>query len=440
MYDIDGKKIIKKLNENGFKAYFIGGCVRDNLLKREVCDYDVTTDAKPEQIIELFSDHKLVLKGLKHGTVGVVKRGKLFEVTSFRIDGEYKDNRHPENVIFSSDLRQDVIRRDFTINSIACDGNKYIDYLGGISDLNDKIIRTCGEPEKRFKEDGLRILRAMRFQAQLGFKIEKNTHQAMKKCAYLLKNISVERIYSELTKTLTGDYAEAALFDNAEVLFEVVPELKPLYNLDQNNPSHNLDAFRHTLKAVGLTPKDAVLRWTALLHDTGKACTYSVGKDGNGHFYGHMKYSKKIAVEVLTRLKASKNMIKQVSTLCGVHDEKLDTKYKIKSFLSDYGTELFEKLLSFKHADLFAHSEYGITKYLPVNEKTERAYDEIISNGECYKLCDLKISGKDLLQNGIGGNYSQILSDVFDKVIASVLPNEKQSLINYVKRNYIKKD
>lgn len=436
MYDIDGKSILKKLNENGFKAYFIGGCVRDNLLKRKVYDFDITTNATPEKIIELFSENKLILNGLKHGTVGVVKKGKLFEITTFRIDGEYKDSRHPEYVTFSANLKNDVVRRDFTINSIACDINeKYIDYLGGINDLNEKIIRTCGEPEKRFNEDALRILRAVRFQAQLGFKIENNTHNAMIKCAHLLKKISVERIYTELTKTLMGDYAESALFDNATVLFQIIPELKPLYNLDQNSLSHNLDAFKHTLKVVSLAPKNPILRWSALLHDTGKAHTYTLGKDGYGHFYGHMKYSKQIAKDVLTRLKASKKTIKDVSTLCGIHDENLDSKYKIKTILSKYGTEFFDNLLLLKKADLFAHSTYGIKKYLPINEKTQKTYEKILSSHECYKFSDLKINGKDLISNNVRGNYSEILSDVFDKVLSSKLPNEKRALLDYVKRN-----
>lgn len=440
MFDI-ALKIVSKLNSCNFDAYIVGGACRDKLLCKNIHDVDITTNAKPDEILQVFSDYKTLDIGKKHGTISVLFENFWFEITTYRIEGEYLNNRRPKTVEFTDNLYLDLSRRDFTINAICFNhlNGDYIDFFGGIFDLNDKIIRCIGNADERFKEDALRILRAVRFSSELGFTIEEKTKKAIISALPLLNNISKERIYAEFCKILQGKFVQKALTENSEVLFEIIPELKPTKDFDQKSLSHLKGVYDHILEVVSLCDEnDLVLRLTALFHDSGKAYCYQDTSDGYRHFYGHWVSSSEIAKTVLTRLKAPKTIISQVSVLCLYHDADLKTKYEIKSFLSKYSEELFEKLLKHKYFDLITHSQHGIDKYGHFYYNTSKLYNEIKSSGECYRFSDMNFNGDDCIRLGIkNSEISKTLNIVFDLILQNVLLNDKEIIENYIKHNLL---
>lgn len=432
--------VIEQLNNNGFECFVVGGAIRDYLLGLPIHDYDFTTNATPSQIKEVFSHFTLLNKGEKHGTIGVLIDDKVYEITTYRIDGDYLLNRKPEKVEFSLNLSEDLARRDFTINSVCyCPRKGFIDVYNGINDIENKIIKTVGDSVLRFNEDALRILRALRFSSILGFEIEEETANAIFKTKGLLQNVSKERIYSELCKILIGKNASKVLEKFKYVLFEIIPELEKSDNFEQISKSHTKNVFEHTLWVIDNCENNLVLRLAALFHDSGKPYSYQDGSDGYRHYKDHWDKSAEIAKTALTRLRAPKSVIKQVELLCKHHDADLVNKVEIKELLNVFGIDLFNLLLKHKLADVLAHSQYGIDKYLPYLQNTEKLYDEIIKNGECYKISQLNFNGSDALNLGLDGQViGEILLKLYKLVINEKIENNFECLKDYVIRNFVK--
>ncbi|MBQ8975646.1 MAG: HD domain-containing protein, partial [Oscillospiraceae bacterium] len=331
--------LLKKLTDAGYEAYVVGGCVRDSLLGIEPKDWDVCTDALPEQTMQVLAEYKLIPTGLKHGTVTVVSHGKSVEITTFRTDGQYSDNRRPDSVSFVSSLREDLARRDFTINAMAYRGG-IVDLFGGTQDLKNGVIRCVGNPEKRFSEDALRIMRALRFASRYGFSVEQGTSDAVHTLRGLLKNIAYERIFTELKGILMGAGAGRMLVDFADVFAVIMPEIEPCIGFAQNNPAHYLDVWGHTARAVDLAPGDENVRLALMLHDIGKPEKFFTGVDGKGHFYGHPAVSRRLAEAILGRLRCDNKTKEQVLTLVEHHDDKFpETKKGIRRLLAAYGED-----------------------------------------------------------------------------------------------------
>lgn len=429
--------IVKKLEENGYSAYLVGGSVRDELLSRAVNDFDIATNASPQAVMQVFADERVVGTGIKHGTVTIVIDHNPYEVTTFRTEGDYKDCRHPETVSFVTSLKEDLERRDFTINALAYNPKTgIIDYFGGIDDLNNKIIRAVGEPRKRFQEDALRILRAVRLSAQLGFEIEKNTLSAMKLCAKNLDFVSKERIFDELTKLICAKYAADAIYACKEIIFQIIPELSPIDGFKQQSLSHDYDVFNHTLKAIELAKKRTpTIMWTLLLHDIAKPLCFTVDEKGYGHTKGHPEVSSKISAEIADRLKFPTKLKNDVVNLVYMHDADVSkTKYQVKRFLFEYGKEFAYNLLSVKTADMLAHSDYGIKKYKVEKVNLREYLSQILNNNECYDFSALKISGSDLLKLGFKGkSVGEAKSILLDKVMREELKNDEQELLIFAK-------
>lgn len=430
-------KIINTLKDNHYDAYLVGGCVRDNFLGSTPKDYDVCTNALPETIAEIFKEEKLLLYGLKHGTVTVVLDGECYEITTYRIDKDYKDGRHPETVEFTTDLVEDLKRRDFTINAMAYDviTNKTEDPFNGLFDLDNKIIRCVGNAEDRFNEDALRIMRALRFSAVLGFEVEESTKNAIFKLYKNLSKISWERINSEFSKLLVGKNCVKILREYKEVFFYLMPELKPMDGFNQNNKYHIHDVWEHTLHVIENTPEDLVLRLTALFHDIGKPDTYIIGEDGQGHFYTHPIKSVELTDIVLKRLRYS-NLIKDnVILLIAEHSLTFEVSKKfLKRLLAKIGETALRQLLVFRKADIIGQKgkEIAVERLFKI-DNISSVLDEIIAENSCFSLSDLEISGKDLIDAGIPPSkiMGKMLNATLKEVINGTLPNEKKELLKF---------
>lgn len=434
--DEGAREIIARLNQKGYKAYIVGGCVRDLIMGKTPYDWDITTSALPEEILEVFSSYYTIPTGIKHGTVTVRLNGQNYEVTTFRKDGDYKDSRHPENVDFVTSIEEDLKRRDFTVNSMAYSENEgLIDLYGGLSDINNKIIRAVGNPYERFSEDTLRILRGARFSSSLGFEVEENTKKAMFELAENLKSVSVERVFVELDKLLLGKSVKTVLLDLYKIIFVVIPELEKSYKFAQHSKWHKYDVYEHTAVAVESVEKDSLLRWCMLLHDIGKPDKFFI-KDGEGHFYGHPERSEVIAKEILERLKVPTAFKREVCNLILIHDKRITlTRERVKKALSKMGDKTFFDLMKVKLADNNAQStslalaeKENVRKLLSLGE-------EIVKSGECYSLSCLAVDGNDILKLGIEGKkVGEVLERLLDEVIFGNIPNEKERLIASVKK------
>ncbi len=431
----DSQNLIKRLQTCGHKAYAVGGVVRDFLMGKKCSDTDITTSATPNEVTECFKDYKLVLTGLKHGTVTVVLNGKNYEITTFRKEFGYTDNRHPDGVNFVTNLSEDLSRRDFTINAMAYNEEEgIIDLYGGQNDIKNKIIKTVGNADQRFKEDALRILRALRFSSRLNFKIEKNTKIAILKNANLLKNISVERLYSELTGILLGDAVESVLLEFKEVFFTLIPQLKDCDGFLQKSKYHKYDVYKHIVKSVSLSKKDKIVRWALYLHDIEKPSCFSRDGDGVGHFYGHQTKSAKTAVEILKHFKAESYVISTVNSLIYLHDSKTElTRSEIKMQMSKYSYEFLKLLTHVRVGDALAHA----FPYSQVRAKNARAYlntvKDVIKNKECYTLKQLCVNGQDVKNLGYNGaQIKEKLNFLLKAVIYDEVKNEKSELLRYI--------
>lgn len=426
-------KAIDLLTSHGYKAYAVGGCVRDSLRGVEPSDYDIATSAFPNEVKAVFSKNTTIDTGIAHGTVTVLMDGEPLEITTFRIDGEYEDHRHPSGVSFTRDIKNDLARRDLTINAMAYSPTEgLIDLFGGREDLENGIIRAVGDPEKRFQEDALRILRALRFASILNFRIEDETKKAMLSCRSLLKSIAAERICSELSKLLLGDSCERILTENAAILTEIIPELAPCVGFDQKNPHHIYDVYLHTVHTVASCPKDKNLRFAALLHDCGKPDTFSIGSDGIGHFYGHSERSLELAKIVLERLKFDNDSKNEILTLIKYHDPVIaENQTSVGRIARKIGIPKLKKLLDLKSADNLAQAPSCHAR-LEGYEHIRKIIDEMLEKESCFSLKKLAINGDDLIKTAgftTGKALGAALSALLDEVIDGSLPNEREALI-----------
>ena len=431
------KTIIKSLEDKGFEAYLVGGCVRDSVMGITPHDYDITTSATPIEMMECFTGFKVIETGIKHGTLTVVIDKNQIEVTTFRIDGEYTDFRRPDSVSFSRDLKEDLSRRDFTINALAYNEKTgIVDMFGGLEDIKNEKIRCVGEPDKRFFEDALRILRALRFSSTLDFEIEKDTAKSILKNQELIKNIAVERVFVEFKKLLCGKRVEQVLLEFRDVFAQFIPEIKPCFDFEQKTKYHCYDVYTHIVKTVANIKADEKLRLTAFFHDIGKPQTFFSDENGVGHFYGHNKNSSRIAKQVLKRLKADNKTVEDVATNVYIHDREVSlTEKSVKRFLSKYSLQSFYDLLEIKKADALAHAK----EYRDRTDYLQTLYDlssKIINEKQCFNLKDLALNGYDLINLGYSGKcVGEALEFLLGEVIDGKVQNEKESLIKHLKDN-----
>lgn len=426
---VDG--IIRQLNEKGFEAFLVGGCVRDSILGTQPSDWDIATNALPEQVKALF--HKTVDTGIRHGTVTVIMDGTNYEVTTYRIEGDYKDYRRPSQVRFSSSLEDDLGRRDFTVNAIAWHPRQgYVDPFGGLKDLPDKIIRAVGSPDERFREDALRMLRAVRFSAQLDFSIEEKTFHSIQKYSSLIKHISGERIREEMTKILmSSDPLKFSLLEETGLLQFLLPEFVPAFRTDQDNPYHIYNVAMHTLKAVSYIKKDRNLRWAMLLHDIGKPYVKTVDKKGVGHFYGHSRESVKIAEKVLKRLRFDNKSMERIVKLVDIHDRNIEAAdSSIRKHVNRLGVDLFADWLLVKEADNRAQNPVYLDERLEKLNRVRQIFQEIVEKNECFSLKSLAINGDDLIAMGYkpGKKIKEILNGLLEAVMDKPEKNMKEIL------------
>lgn len=438
----NAKAVISSLENVGYEAFAVGGCVRDYIMNRPCDDVDITTSAKSDELEKVLKDNniKFIETGLKHGTVTAVYNGESFEITTYRTDGVYKDSRHPENVEFVTDIKEDLSRRDFTVNAMAYnDSMGIVDLFGGQEDIENKIIRAVGDPDKRFKEDALRIMRAIRFASVLSFDIEPDTKKAIFDNKELLKNVSAERIFTELSKLLLGDNVFNILVEYKEIIAVVIPELVPIFDVAQNTNWHIYNAWEHTCKAVEQAPKDSAIRLTMLLHDIGKAFTKTTDENGTDHFKGHQKISAEYAETALKRLKVSNEIYDRVMFLVPIHDMHIGTdRKKIKKLLSKVGESNLRDLIEVKRADKLAQNPQKIQQELINLEITESELDSVIAEGEPFTVKDLAVNGNDMMSLGLQGKQIGTALDLLlDKVINNELPNVKENLISYIKEQEI---
>ena len=436
------QKALGILNAAGFEAYIVGGCVRDALRGTEPHDWDCTTAAKPDQICACFRGFHVIETGLQHGTVTVVIDKMPIEITTYRIDGVYADHRRPDSVSFTDSLTEDLARRDFTVNAMAYHPeNGLIDPFCGADDLKRGVIACVGKAEDRFEEDGLRILRAMRFAAVLDFAIAPETAAAIHTKRTLLHHISAERIDTELTKLLCGAAAERVLTDFADVLFTVLPELQPMYGFDQRNPYHDYDVYTHTLKAVAAAPAEPVLRWAALLHDSGKPHCFTEDERG-GHFYGHAAISKDIARRVLHKMKCDRKRIDRVLLLTELHDTVWNgTEKQLKRTVQKIGFDATYQLLQLHKADVAAQAAHLREQRLADADDLLAKLDALREADACMSLKKLAVTGGDLLALGIpqGREIGRWLQLLLEQVMDNNLPNEQEALLQYVRQNECEK-
>lgn len=428
------KKALELLHNSGYEAYVVGGSVRDMLMGTKAHDFDITTSATPSQMKKVFDGYYTVDTGIKHGTITFVYEKEPIEITTYRIDGDYKDSRHPERVEFTTNLSNDLSRRDFTINALVYnDSEGIIDLFGGQNDIKNKTIKAIGDPKKRFEEDALRILRGVRFASQLGFEIEENTKNAMKECAHLLHNISCERINIELSKFLLGKNVKKALLENYEIIGEIIPQIKEMHGFEQNNKYHIYDVLTHTAVAIENIEPILHLRLSMLLHDSGKPKTYSIDKNGQGHFYGHARVSTEIAEAFLNKYRYDNQTKEKVITLVKIHDTPIELdRVFIKKRMNRIGKDLFFDLLKVKRADNLAQNPEFF--WLDKLDKFVTIAKEIIEE-DCFTLSSLDIRGSDLIAIGFKGKeIGNTLNLLLNEVIEEKLPNKKEALIERAKK------
>lgn len=422
------------LQNSGHSAYVVGGAVRDALMGKTAHDWDITTSALPEETLAVFSDFRTIETGLKHGTVTVIIDGMSLEITTFRIEGDYSDNRHPDKVDFTDKIEDDLSRRDFTVNAIAYSSQKgFADPFDGQTDIKNKIIRCVGSPDKRFGEDALRILRALRFSSVLGFDIDIETAQSIRRNYKLLENISVERIFAETSKLLCGKDAGKILREFEEVFFFILPELFPMKNCAQNHERHIYDVWGHTVKAVENIEPTAELRFAMLFHDSGKPHCKTTDDKGIDHFYSHGKISKKIACDTLTRLKTSVKFRETVCNLVEYHDFLPDkiSKKTYKKYISLLGIDTVKTLFKVREADILAQNPMFHTESLEENKTGLRILEEIESENACLKISNLAINGEMLIKLGFtpSPEMGRVLETLLDEVMDEKLENKTDALI-----------
>ena len=431
------KFIIDTIMEAGYEAYAVGGCIRDSILLRKPSDWDITTSASPYQVKELF--RRTLDTGIKHGTVTVMLDKEGFEVTTYRIDGEYEDGRHPKEVTFTRNLTEDLKRRDFTINAMAYnEKDGLVDIFGGLEDIRCKMIRCVGDPVERFSEDALRMMRAVRFSAQLGYRIEEETSNAIRVLASDLKKISAERIQTELVKLLTSphpDYLRMAY--ETGITKVVLPEFDLCMITEQKNPHHCYTVGEHTLVAMQAVRADKVLRLAMLFHDMGKPLCVTTDEEGIDHFHGHPSASEEIAGNVLHRLKFDNDTIYMVKKLVKYHDQYIEPQPKnVRRAIRKMGEDVFPLLLEVKEADVQAQSDFLREKKEKNLKDVRDVYRRILEEKQCVSLKTLAINGKDLIdQTGMkpGKELGEVLNELLDLVTEDPARNTREYLLKAAK-------
>lgn len=430
---------MKRLQAHGFQAYAVGGCVRDSLLGRKPNDWDLTTNALPHETAACFADHRIIETGMKHGTIAILHEGELLEITTYRLDGDYEDNRHPISVTFSKELRDDLSRRDFTVNAMAYHPNHgVVDCFDGQNDLNNGIIRCVGDPKTRFEEDGLRILRAIRFASVLGFSLEEKTAHAVHACKALLKNIASERIREEFCKLLCGKRAVPILREFADVVAVFLPELSRSFGFDQKSKYHCYDVWEHTLHALEENADgDLTVRLGILFHDVGKPDVFTEDEKG-GHFPGHAERSIVLTDAALKRLRFDNATRELILKLVKYHDIPLIPEEKhVKRAILRFGEAGLSALLEIQRCDRLAHHPNYID--LPdYHSQIPKIVEKIIAENACLSLKSLAIKGDDLIALGFkpGKEIGEQLQILLDAVIDGAFPNDKNALLEFVRLRF----
>lgn len=431
---------LDRLEHAGYAAYAVGGCVRDSILGRTPNDWDITTSARPEETERAFSDHRVIETGLQHGTVTVLYDGMPLEITTFRCDGEYKDNRHPESVSFSTRIEDDLSRRDFTVNAMAYHPKRgFVDLFGGRDDLARRSVACVGDPETRFREDGLRILRAIRFASSLDFSIEPNTAKAVHGLSFLLENIAAERIREEFCKLLCGRGAERILREFSDVIAGFLPEMGACVGFPQKTKYHCYDVYEHSIRALGFcNSDDAITRLAIFFHDVGKPLACTEDREGM-HFKGHAEIGTDLCREMLRRLRFDNDTAARVTQLVAYHDREIQpTEKNVKRLMCKMRDEDIVRLMEIKRCDRLAHAPDYCTPS-PALEEIVRIMQDVRASDACLSLKTLQIRGDDLIAMGMrqGKEMGILLNDLLDRVIDGELPNEAEALKNAA-RSHIK--
>lgn len=439
--------IISELEKKGFEAWAVGGCIRDSVLNRKPGDWDITTNAKPAEVKSIFK--RTVDTGIQHGTVTVLIKDKSFEVTTYRLDGKYEDSRHPCEVTFTADLVEDLKRRDFTINAMAYNSRAgLVDAFGGVEDIKKRLIRAVGSPEERFKEDALRIMRAVRFSASLDFDIEEKTFEAIKKETGNLKKISAERIREELVKLIASSHPEKLLtLNECGITSVILPEFDRELATEQNNQHHQYSVGIHTIEAMKysvtfddeLTYDDrVVLRLTMLLHDMGKPALKTTDEDGVDHFKGHSAESVRLVGDILKRLKFDNATINKVSRLVKYHDHRKESSpANVRRTIVAVGKDLMPLWFKVRRCDVMGQSTYIREEKLKEIDSFEKVYRQVLRDGDCLSIAELKLNGNDLMENGVpaGRKVGQTLSAMLDAVLEDPSLNTREGLLGFLKDN-----
>ena len=430
--------IIDTLLNKGYQAYAVGGCVRDSLMGNIPHDWDICTNALPNEVKRVFSGEKIIETGIKHGTVTLIKEHMPFEITTFRSESTYSDNRHPDSVVFEKNVSADLSRRDFTVNAIAYNPyDGFIDLYDGMNDMENKTIKAVGNGDERFKEDALRILRALRFASVLGFTIDEDTSLSIHGNKELLKNIAVERIWVEFCKLLTGKNAVIILREYIDVIAVFMPEIASMVGFDQHNPHHCYDVWEHTLHALAFAENDLVIRLVVLFHDCGKPYTFTMDNNNVGHFYAHAQKSCEIAGQIFSRLKTDNYTKNAVLTLIKHHDRIIEpTEKSVKKAVRKLGNaEMFEKLLKVKNCDVQAQAEYLVKSRLQILQQIAEIYTKSKEeNSFIFSAKNLAINGNDIMALGVkqGKEIGYILNILLESVLDGKIENNHDILIRKV--------
>ena len=431
---------LDRLTAAGWEAYVVGGAVRDALRGCAAGDWDITTNAEPAQVERVFAGERLIETGLRHGTVTVLLDGLPLEITTYRVDGDYTDHRRPDAVRFTRSLREDLLRRDFTMNALAYHPRTgLVDVCGGAEDIARGVVRCVDEPDRRFQEDGLRILRALRFASVLGFQIAPETAAAIHRNRALLQYLAAERVQSELTKLLCGQNVGAVLREFADVLAVPIPELTPMFGFAQHNPHHDKDVWDHTIAVIESITPEPVLRWAALLHDIGKPSCFSLAEDGIGHFFGHSDQSTSMAESILSRLRFDNASKEQIVRLVRYHDMPITADRKpIKRLLSKHGEDATRQLIELHKADTLGQS--AICRHrIAIFEEVSQMINEILLEESCFTLKDLAVNGHDMMTLGFQGpTIGRVLQECLDAVLDEQIPNEHEALMAFAKDRQLK--
>lgn len=437
----EANKLIRMLQKHGHSAYVVGGCVRDTILGRIPHDWDLCTSATPSEMLQIFVNKKIIETGLKHGTITVIENGEPYEITTYRIDGEYSDNRHPNDVTFTDNLTEDLKRRDFTINAMAYNHDDgLIDLFGGLDDIKHQKIQCVGSAKERFNEDALRILRAIRFAAQLGFTIEAKTDYEIRQQYVSLKNISTERINSEFCKIMASDNSHKQINTYKYVFTVCIPEIQKMFHFPQCNPHHVYDVWCHTMYALSYcdekTTTDFILKLAVFFHDIGKPYIYQEDEDGTRHFKGHGKTSATMTDNIMKRLKFDNATRENVVQLIFYHDTTFEvgTKY-VKRWLNKMTLEQFNRLIELRKADVSAQNpEHTHGKLFEIT-RIENVLTDVLSQTKCFSVKDLALTGTDimeLLNIKAGKDVGKYLNDILDLVLDEELENTREALTNYI--------